>query len=312
MREPSFTYDLNKVVSRPYRDDDLPRLQSFVSLAAVGAQNPLFYLHPGDLAWRLNRSLSFDPARYIHLWETQQGETLGFAWFYSSHNGVDLQVHPGWRGRGIGTRMVRWAESIARRELPNRGRGDTLRFSCFEQDQQRRKTLINQGYRPDHFHYVHFQQKLTKEPPTPSIPTGFTIRPMTPDDATARATLHDAAFFATEVSGDSITRVMDAPGYRSDLDLVAVAPDGRLAAFALCWHDPINLSGLFEPVGVHPDFRRLGLAQALLAAGLHHLWKIGTGRVRVYTESPNLPAQRLYVQAGFKVAGRVFDFVKAL
>ncbi|MDJ0754109.1 MAG: GNAT family N-acetyltransferase [Ardenticatenaceae bacterium] len=311
--QPQYTYALSEVVSRSYRGGkDLKRLQQFVIEAARVAKKPLVYLHLGDLAWRMFRSLTFDPQRHIHLWETKSGEVLGFAWFHSSHNGVDVQVHPGWRGRGVGGQMVRWAEMKARRELPDRGRGQALRFSCFDFDQQRQKTLINQRYRPDPFHYVHFQQKLIPDMAQPSLPTGFSIRTMTDHDVGERAVLHDAAFFATEVTSGSFARVMKAPGYRPEFDLIAAGPGGRLAGFALCWIDDVNKVALFEPVGVHPDFRQLGLGKALVLEGLRRMQEAGLQTAWVYTEKPNLPAQRLYARCGFKVVGRAYDYVKQL
>ncbi len=304
---------LSQIVSRPFqREADLVRMRAFVQAAARESGKPLFYLHPGDLSWRMNRSLTFDPRRHIHLWEAPDGELVGFAWFYSSHNGVDVQVHPGWRGRGVGPRMVRWAEQVARRELPHNGRGETLRFSAFEADRQRHRTLSRQGYRPDAFHYVHLRRSLDDLPEPPPLPEGFRFEPMRPKLAPARAALHDAAFYASAVTGASYRRVMAAPGYRAELDLLVVSPEGRPAAFALCWLDEAGRVGLFEPVGTHPDFRRLGLARALLAEGLHRLRAQGMEAAWVYTESPNLPAQKLYTALGFQVAGRAFDYVKNL
>ena len=53
------------------------------------------------------------------------------------------------------------------------------------------------------------------------------------------------------------------PPYRSVLDWVIEAPDGRFVAFCLMWVDEHHGVSLREPVGTRPDFRRQGLAWAV-------------------------------------------------
>jgi mycothiol synthase len=59
---------------------------------------------------------------------------------------------------------------------------------------------------------------------------------------------------------------MDRPGYDPERAIVAVAPDGRIAASTMYWTDSRNGLGLFEPVGTHRDFRRRGRARLAAAA----------------------------------------------
>jgi ribosomal protein S18 acetylase RimI-like enzyme len=97
-------------------------------------------------------------------------------------------------------------------------------------------------------------------------------------------------------------RTLRCPEYRSDLDLIAVAPDGRLAAFCVGWlgkGSEGSLSGQIEPFGVHQDFRRLGLGRAILSEGLRRLHRSGADSVYVATDKYRNAALRLYEMVGF-------------
>jgi mycothiol synthase len=70
-------------------------------------------------------------------------------------------------------------------------------------------------------------------------------------------------------------RVQEAPLYRRDLDLVAVAPDGAIAAFCTLWFDDPTRSVCIEPLATVPAHRRLGLARAVLTEGLRRAQRLG-------------------------------------
>jgi ribosomal protein S18 acetylase RimI-like enzyme len=63
--------------------------------------------------------------------------------------------------------------------------------------------------------------------------------------------------------------------YRSDLDSMVEAAEGRPLAFALGWYDEQNKVGEFEPIGTDPSARRLGIARALNLFGLHRFRDAG-------------------------------------
>lgn len=69
--------------------------------------------------------------------------------------------------------------------------------------------------------------------------------------------------------------IQTAPLYRRDLDLVAVAPDGAIAAFCTIWFDDVTRSACFEPVATVPAYQRRGLGKALLTEGLRRLQRMG-------------------------------------
>lgn len=74
--------------------------------------------------------------------------------------------------------------------------------------------------------------------------------------------------------------------YRRDLDLVAIAPDGAIAAFCTIWFDDVTRSACFEPVATVPEHQRRGLAKALMTEGLRRLKRMGATTAFVGGYSP--------------------------
>ncbi len=101
--------------------------------------------------------------------------------------------------------------------------------------------------------------------------------------------------------------------YRADLDCIAVAPDGRVAAYVLAWYDDENRVGELEPVGTHADFRRLGLARAASFFALRRLRDEGAERAIVLCRGDEgYPApKRLYESVGFRQHSRSIEFRRA-
>ena len=87
------------------------------------------------------------------------------------------------------------------------------------------------------------------------------------------------------------------PLYRRDLDLVAVAPDGELAAFCTVWFDDVLRSAVFEPVGTHPAHQRRGLGKAVMTEGLRRAARLGATVASVSSYSAG--AHALYASLGF-------------
>ncbi len=77
---------------------------------------------------------------------------------------------------------------------------------------------------------------------------------------------------------DDITwyrNIQNAPLYRRDLDLVAIAPDGSIASFCTIWFDDVTRSAYYEPVATVPAHQRRGLSRAVLTEGLRRLKRMG-------------------------------------
>jgi ribosomal protein S18 acetylase RimI-like enzyme len=93
---------------------------------------------------------------------------------------------------------------------------------------------------------------------------------------------------------------MASPGYAPEREFIIEAPDGTFAAFTVTWHDRLNRTGLFEPVGTHKDHTRRGLGRALVLYGMRQMAGVGLEFASVVNESNNEASRELYKACGFK------------
>ena len=77
------------------------------------------------------------------------------------------------------------------------------------------------------------------------------------------------------------------------------SPDGRGASACTIWFDPVNATGLFEPVGTHPDFQGAGLGKAVMAEGLRRMKAAGMRSAQVGFDPNNAAALALYTAMEF-------------
>ena len=91
--------------------------------------------------------------------------------------------------------------------------------------------------------------------------------------------------------------VQRVPLYRRDLDIVAVAEDGELAAFCTVWFDDVTRTAVFEPVGTHPNHQKRGLGKAVMSEGLRRAQRLGATLATV--SSYSTAAHALYESMGF-------------
>lgn len=274
------------ISSRPYADDsDLHALIHFLS--EQRAHNPVQRWHVGDLVWRMFYSSLFDPVQNVRLWHDESGKLVGFGWRYSS-SAVDLSS----TDIALLPEMIAWAQSCASDE--------PLYLVTLDQNEAEIAVLEASGFTPEPAYAVHLRRTLHGAIPVSALPAGFKVRPLAGEpEAEARALLHRQAFDSNAVTDEGYHNVIRAPLYQPELDLVVVAPDGRLAAFCLCWLDEVNKVGLFEPVGTHPDFRRMGLARAVMLEGLRRMQARGMESAIITAVADNTASRTLYNGLGF-------------
>jgi mycothiol synthase len=263
---------------------------------------------PPDFNWDTRRwdgwrFYTADPAwnprweEQVHLWETGDGQLVG-AVNPDGNAPVALQLHPDFRH--IEGDMIAWAEDHLTRSTED---GRHLEFFVYDYDCPRRRLLEQRGYEKMPYGGVIRRMRFGNRPlPQAAIAEGYTLRTTRPGDEAdfqRVADLLNAAFNRTfHNAGEYRTFTRLSPSFRHNLDMVAEAPDGTLAALVGMMYDETNHYGLFEPVCTHPDHRRKGLARAMMFEGLRRVKALGATDVYVAT-GDMVPANALYDSIGF-------------
>lgn len=304
-----------QITSRPYRDEhDLQALLAFAT--EVGGSAPeLGDFHVGDVLWGMFQNVVFDPQQGIQLWESDGGELLSFTWV-SPPGMVFWNIHPRLRNSGVlEEAMLAWSEqhgSMTLKDGPNAGKRQ-VSIRTVESDRQAPAFFEARGYERDEDTMLYMRRSLDEPIPEPPLPDGFTVRHVGGEDEWhERVETHREVWNPSKVTLEAYRRLRAAPGYIPELDLVVVAPDGHFASYCICWLDPINHTGEFEPVGTRPAFQGQGLGKVVMAEGLRRLQAHGAHTAIVYAESVNPAAQKLYLSSGFQIVNRDIFYTKIL
>jgi len=301
----------NTLLSRAYAGEvDLETIAAFLNL--VEAHD---LVEEGSSVAELREEFnepSFDPVNGLRLYTNAQGELVGFAQLYFAADSADndgflwFKVHPAYRTEQIEPLMFAWAAE----QLRQRGR-EKLRVMAHDKETERQSLIARHGFLPVRY-FLWMHRALTEPMPAPLFPQGYQLH-AGDHDPQAWADLYNDSF-ADHYNfyprdAEFVRHWQRDPDYRSDLNLVVIAPDGTLTAFAWCHiHAERNkrsgrLDGTIGVLGTRPGHRRLGLGRALLLTGMQRLRNVGmtNADLGVDAASPT-GANMLYASVGFKTA----------
>lgn len=265
-----------------------------------------------DGAYFYNPSGAWSPdwAGRVWLWETGAGQLVGVL----NADGPDeayLQVDPDFRH--LEPEMIAWAEEHLAAPA-QAGSARQLEFYVYEYDALRQRLLAERGYEKQTYGGMLRHMRLGQGPiPDQPIAAGYTLRTTHPEelaDCQRIAALLNAAFrrdFHNAAEYQMFARF--APCFYPELDLVAEAPDGSLAAYVGVPYHAAHRLGIFEPVCTHPKHQRKGLGRSLMLEGLRRLRAIGATDVTVDT-GDMIPANCLYDSMGFTEAYKGYSWRK--
>lgn len=312
------------LVSAPWRDvRDLADMRTLLS-SLWKQEGPHVPLTVCDLDWRPFQHPGIDLSKRVHLWRDAAGDLVAFAWF-TPPDEIELSIDPQYREMSLFSQILAWGAERSKAI----GSGNAPSIWGVESDIAIPYLLARLGFTATSHRYSHlFRSPLESEragasasaapegtglPPSSAAPSHrsmafapsersdeahYDIRATRTEELAARVEVHQSAFAPSRITIESYRRLTESGGYDRELDIVAVAPNGGLAAFAVGWLDRENHVGVIEPVGTHPDHRRRGLANRVTQEIIERLSLRGAESFLLYTRTGSA-AHQVYEPLGF-------------
>lgn len=285
--------------------DEIRRIAAFVR------SHPRASRHVVDLPYRLASHAARDPANR-GLWTDQHAKLRAYALAQTPMWTLDYvrsDADPDLEREILAWGIDRW------REIAASGGPHTMCVDVAADDAERQALLESLGFTRYEWRQHHLAQPLPAAIPPSEAPTGFELRPLDGEaEVEGYVALHRAAFGSENMTVAWRRQTLDMPEYRSDLDLVAVAPDGQLAGFFIGWLATVvgRIEAQIEPLGVRPDLQGRGLGRALIHEALRRFAAAGAARAHIEVDVDNRAATQLYAGAGFQVEQTVLKYGKRM
>jgi mycothiol synthase len=263
----------------------------------------------------------FELERDAFLVQSNDGHIVGFEEFNNQHEHAILQtdgyVHPGFKGRGIGTALLRTVEQRARDEI-KLAKPDvrvSLRSTTDTHDLVGLELYRNEGYQPLRYHW-RMEIVLNEPPAEPKFPEGIELRPFVKGR-------HDVAVWQAQNEafrdhwGSHEVALEDWRRSRFgdpefDPSLWVIAWDGEeVAGFSLNRYRMGN--GWIRTLGVRRPWRKRGLGEAILLHSFGEFYRRGKKTIGLGVDAQNpTGATRLYQKVGMYAASEFVTYEKEL
>ena len=277
------------------------------AMMALARAFPSDNLHVVDLPYRLS-SWALETPDNTGLWVNPAGQLVAWAVMQVPFWTIDYAYHPD-GDSNLHRWLLVWADHRARQVLDTPSGRPCWFVMVLANQTDRIRDLEEAGFASqanageDAWSKVLMQRSAQIPVADCALAAGFIIRPLAGEkEVEAYVQLHQSIFSSKNMTDGWRARTLRRSEYLADLDLVAVAPDGGLAAFCVCWLSKDSEGrpiGQIEPLGVHEDFRRLGLGRAILSEGQRRLYLCGAERVYVETDKYRNAVLELYEAVGF-------------
>jgi ribosomal protein S18 acetylase RimI-like enzyme len=276
------------------RDTDYTHSEAeFKEMRELLAQSYLVSRKP--LNWRLAMAENWnyasrylEPIEYfasrVHLWRSDTGKLISFLIRDSSL--IYLQVD--YSHRDAEARMADWAE---RHWAGNNTRIGTM---VYDWDIERQRLLAQRRYE-NHGAIEDVRIfDLFRAYPKAVLPPGFTITSLAEYDHYLERIDLENSIWGANLTEAWLRGKSSAPSYSPKWDLIVVAPDGKLAAQSLVWLYPKSQMGEIDPLGTHPEYRKRGLAKALVLESFKRMRNSGVHYAYIASDAKDPIVSHLY------------------
>ena len=282
---------------------DLPELLAMVGRAYADS-DPHAFLHPGGLQWllrRLGRRETFAVLRWM-----DSDAVAGFG----VDDGGYVMIQAAGPSLDQHLALLDQAEARARQS----GQA-AIHVSAWDHDRELFAALALRGYEVSELNGHELVCELPGEQSAPRLPTGFSMRWLEPELDAPYVELHRAAW-STRAPSDYDARmhasVTSMPDFERQLVPIVAAPDGTLAAYCIAWFDSRSRTVEIEPLGTHPDYRRLGLGRAIVEEVKRRSAARGARSVMVWGAHNYDVAIHMYESAGLRSRRVLRDYKRRL
>jgi GNAT superfamily N-acetyltransferase len=261
--------------------------------------------------WRVRLFLTsrvWNPALDTRLWESASGQAVGLALLWRRHSNSDYLAlesfpHPDFSKPDLLKEMLHWGETRAREIAAELDMPLTL-FAIDSTGHPPTAKLLTQAgftHQPPNpeGHNLYMTRPLHGNTPTPSLPPGYTLRPLKIE---ADLEAYQALSSFAKVNPLFMKEQLASPEYRH---LVIQDPCGVYAAYCECsicpreWQPGKPRLGWIDYMETRSDLQSMGFGRAVLLAGLKQLQAWGAETAMLVTISTNAPAVSLYQSTGF-------------
>jgi mycothiol synthase len=299
---------------RPFKDTDIEPLAHLLYVAH--AWPPSAPPAPQDILLRWKRR-NISPSDDVNVLPSPSGELIGFSQTALFKDGTprlafEIGVHPAHRCQGIGSALYEMVlfraqkADVSHLTAPVFSPAGVARHECST-------FLERRGFRADHSYWQMRLDNIGDEP-KPAWPDGIGVRAFSdPDrDSAIWAQLIVEAFGEPATPQDIRTQMAE-PGVRKEGYIFAVdKATGREIGTSRGRVDIVGgmQVGYIGTVGVLPQYRGQGIAEALVKQTIAYLATLGMNTATLFVEDRNIAARRLYDKLGWRQVYRTDHYWK--
>ena len=230
-------------------------------------------------------------------------------------------VQPDHHGPDLGMTLLGWMEARARQEISADPRLKRLRTRCDLGSQARVRLFERYGFKPVRYSFE-MQARLGELIQEPKLSFDLAVIPWRSDLSEPARRAFNVSFAGHWGLPEMNTAMWErsfvgVPQFRADLSWLAMRGDD-LVGVCINWVNPEEgdvppTQGWIEAIGVAPEFRGQGVADAMIIRSLNGFLEEGLSQVALDVDTQNLTgALQLYEKHGFTPSRRTAIFEKPL